>query len=79
MEPTNTKTKDIVHVQQRLGHRCIENTMIYITINETLYELGSDQYYSATAKTVAEASKLVETGFEYVCSFGENRLFRKRK
>jgi hypothetical protein len=31
------------------------------------------------AKTVEEAQKLVETGFEYVCSFDDMKLFRKRK
>jgi hypothetical protein len=39
----------------------------------------NDDYHSATAKNVEEAQKLVEAGFEYVCDFGETKLFRKRK
>jgi hypothetical protein len=38
-----------------------------------------DDFHSATAKSVLEAQKLVEAGFEYVCDFGEVKLFRKRK
>jgi hypothetical protein len=39
----------------------------------------NDDYYSATAKSVVEAQKLVETGFEYACTFNDVKLFRKRK
>jgi hypothetical protein len=39
----------------------------------------SDEYYSAVAKTMKEARKLVEDGFEYVCQKDETMLFRKRK
>jgi hypothetical protein len=30
-------------------------------------------------KTLEEAKKLVETGFEYVCDMEDYKLFRKRK
>jgi hypothetical protein len=39
----------------------------------------NDDFHSATAKTVEDAQKLVEAGFEYVCDFGEVKLFRRRK
>jgi integrase len=68
------KTKDILHVMQMLGHRNIQNTLLYTQ----LIDFHNDEYHSATAKTVLEAQKLVE-GFEYVCDFGEIKLFRKRK
>jgi hypothetical protein len=35
--------------------------------------------YSAVAGNVDEAKKLIEAGFEYVCSHNETMLFRKRK
>jgi integrase len=57
------KTKDILLVKQKLGHRNINNTLVYthlISFDE------KEEYYSATAQNVAEASKLVEQGFEYV-------------
>jgi hypothetical protein len=38
-----------------------------------------DEYYSAVAKTVDEARKLIEQGFEYVCKQEETVLFKKRK
>jgi len=73
------KTKDIIHVQQRLGHKNIRNTLVYITIEEALFGQGPDDYHSAVAKTVEEAYKLVDTGFEYVCEFDDIKVFRKRK
>jgi hypothetical protein len=40
----------------------------------------SDEYHSATATKTDEAEKLVQAGFEYVCTTTENlTLFRKRK
>jgi hypothetical protein len=39
-----------------------------------------DEYYGSTAKTSEEAKKLVEAGFDYVCTTPEEiRVFRKRK
>ena len=37
------------------------------------------EYCSAVANNVYEAKKLIEAGFEYVCSHNEAMLFRKRK
>ena len=70
------KTKDILHVMQMLGHKNIRNTLIYTQ----LVDVKSDEYHSSTAKTAEEASKLIEAGFEYVCTTPEDlMLFRKRK
>ncbi|MFZ0965263.1 MAG: tyrosine-type recombinase/integrase [Candidatus Bathyarchaeia archaeon] len=69
------KTKDILHVMQLLGHRNIKNTLVYTQ----LVNFESDDYHSATARTVEEARKLVETGFEYACTHDDIMLFRKRK
>jgi len=70
------KTKNILLVQQKLGHRSIENTQIYTQ----LIVFESDEYHSATATRTDEAEKLVQAGFEYVCTTTENiMLFRKRK
>jgi hypothetical protein len=44
-----------------------------------LVDFENDDYHSATANTVQEASKLVEAGFEYVCTCNDTLLFRKRK
>jgi len=73
------RTKDIIHVMKLLGHRNINNTLVYITLEEALFQGGSDEFYSAVARSVEEARKLIEAGFEYVCDFDGIKLFRKRK
>jgi hypothetical protein len=44
-----------------------------------LVDFESDDYHSATAKIIAEATKLVEPGFEYVLTNNDVTLFKKRK
>jgi integrase len=69
------KTNSLLHVRQMLGHKNIQNTMIYTQ----LIEFENDDYHSATANNVEDAKKLIEAGFEYVCTHNETMLFRKRK
>jgi len=69
------KTKDILHVMQMLGHKNIQNTLLYTQ----LISFQSDEFYSATAKTVQDAQKLIEAGFEFVCEFNDVKIFKKRK
>jgi integrase len=69
------KTKDILHVMRLLGHKNIKNTLIYTQ----LIEFKEDEFVCKVAKTVQEASQLIENGFEYVCTFEDAKLFRKRK
>ena len=69
------KTKDILHVKQILGHRSIENTMIYIQ----LVNFEADEFTCRVANTIKEAKELVEAGFDYVTDVDGAKLFRKRK
>ncbi|MGD0407124.1 MAG: site-specific integrase [Candidatus Bathyarchaeia archaeon] len=69
------KTKDILHVMKMLGHRNIQNTLLYTQ----LISFENDEFFSATAKTVQDAQKLIEAGFEYVCEFSDVKIFKKRK
>ncbi len=69
------KTKDILHVMQLLGHKNIQNTLVYTH----LVQFESDDYVCKVAKTVKEAQELIESGFEYVCDVDGYKLFRKRK
>jgi len=69
------KTKDILYVMKMLGHRNIQNTLIYTQ----LITFESDEYHSAVAKTIDEARAMVEGGFHYVCTHNDVMLFRKRK
>jgi hypothetical protein len=44
-----------------------------------LVEFETGEYHSAIVRDPEEAQKLVEAGFDYVCSHNETMLFRKRK
>jgi hypothetical protein len=69
------KTRDILHVMQMLGHRNINNTLVYTR----LIDFKEDDYVARIAHSEQEVSQLVESGFEYICDFGENKIFRKPK
>ena len=69
------KTKDILHVKQQLGPKRLENTLIYTH----LIDFQEDEYHVRTAKTIDEACKLVEAGFEYITEMEGVKVFRKRK
>ncbi|MEM2240461.1 MAG: tyrosine-type recombinase/integrase [Candidatus Bathyarchaeia archaeon] len=43
------KTKDIIHVQELLGYKSIENTMLYISIENALLQQSNDEYHCKTA------------------------------
>jgi integrase len=72
------RTKDIIYVMKRLGHKSINNTLIYIQLEEALFKDEID-YTSKVAKTESEACVLIEAGFDFVCDFDGHKLFRKRK
>ena len=70
------RTKDILLVKQRLGHKKIETTMFYtqlITYNE------NEEYTCRTAINTEEAKPLIEAGFQYIAEKDGIMLFRKRK
>lgn len=69
------KTRDILHVMRLLGHKNIKNTLIYTQ----LMSIQDDDYVCKTAKTIQEATQLIEGGFEYVTEMEGYKLFRKRK
>jgi len=70
------KTRDILHVKALLGHKRIETTMLYVQLIETL---ANDDYTAKVAKTIEEATNLIENGFEYVTEIDGTKLFRKRR
>jgi len=69
------KTKDILWVKKLLGHKRIENTMIYTH----LISIGEDAFVSRVAVTTREICELIDKGFEYVCDHNGAKIFRKRK
>jgi len=70
------KTRDILYVMRQMGHKNIENTLIYTQ----LIDYEEDQEWTCkTASTVKEAKDLIENGFEYTTEMNGTKLFRKRK
>ncbi|MCJ7561177.1 site-specific integrase [Candidatus Bathyarchaeota archaeon] len=73
-------TKDLIHVQEVLGHKNIEITRGYIYIEKALYKTTEDdKFHSKVATTQAEIMQLLESGFEYVMQKDGLAYFRKRK
>ncbi len=72
------KTRDLLHVKYLMGHRHIESTMVYVHLAQGLINTSED-YICKVARTIEEACKLVESGFEYICEMDGVKLFKKRK
>jgi len=75
------RTKDILHVQRLLGHRSIQNTLIYIDLESKLFDTATEGFTSRIAHNTGEARNLIESGFEYVTGEYDDggKIFRKRK
>lgn len=69
-------TRDILLVQNQLGHADIKNTMIYTQL--VAFE-QDEEYTVKTAQTVKEATDLLEHGFTYVQDIDGIKLYRKHK
>jgi integrase/DNA-directed RNA polymerase subunit RPC12/RpoP len=73
-------SKDILHVKSFLGHKEIENTLIYIQLDKSLFQnIPEDSFTIRAAHTLEEAIKLGEVGFEPYVVMDGVQLFRKRK
>lgn len=69
------KTKDILHVMRVLGHKNINNTLVYTQI----VDFGDEEYTVRVAHSVEEDKQLIEAGFEYVTERDGFKIYRKRK
>ena len=70
------QTKDLLYVQRMLGHRSISNTIRYTQLVDWKEDSG---FVCKAAKSLEEASSLIENGFDYVTDLDGTKLFRKRK
>lgn len=70
------ETKDILFVKNFLGHKNIQNTLLYTHLVED--ELD-DSYVVKVAINLDEYVTLLETGFEYISDFEGMKVLRKRK
>lgn len=74
------KTKDIMHVKYVLGHKNIQSTMTYITLDKALYQMTTDEWTTTVTHNIQEEQTAIQTGFELVRSINETTaLYKKRK
>jgi hypothetical protein len=66
-------------VQQLLGHKNIENTLLYVNLESAIFKTENDNFHVKTATTPKEITELLEVGFEYVCQKNGLVFLRKRK
>jgi len=53
--------------------------MIYINLEQALFNVSSDQFHVKTAKNAEEACKLAKAGFEYFDIVEGIHIYQKRK
>ena len=70
------KTKDVLYVQKLLGHKSLKTTLHYI---QHIVLPQNEEYICKVAKTIEEATALIEVGFQYVTDICDAKLFRKLK
>ncbi len=73
------ETKDPYYVKDFLGHRELRNTEIYINIERTIFQSGTDGFTVKVTDKVEDVKSLLEVGFEYVCQKDNLIFLRKRK
>lgn len=73
------QTKDILYVKEFLGHKKIEDTLLYVQIAEVIFKETTDEFTVKVASKPEEISQLLEVGFEYICEKDGLMFFRKRK
>ena len=74
------KTRDIYHVRTVLGHRNINNTVLYITLENSQYQATNDEWTSIVTHNLKEETQAINTGFELVRAINETTaIYRKRK
>ena len=66
-------TRKILLVQKLLGHKHIQNTMVYTQ----LVQFKDDEFDVETATTVEEAKTLLKAGFDYIAEKDGIMLFRR--
>lgn len=73
------KTKDVLYVKEKLGHRNINSTLIYIQLSEAIFQEENSSYCCKVAQTIEEAMRLCEEGWEEWSEFNGCKIYRKRK
>lgn len=72
------KGKNLPLVQEKLGHKNINSTMVYTHVVQ--FDEESQNYHHATAKDEKEAGELLDSGRTYILTTPQGiMMFRKRK
>jgi len=72
-------TKDIMHVRQMLGHKGVNNTLIYITLESSIYLQTDEHFTCRIAYNEQEEAELIEAGFTHINNRDNLAFYRKRK
>jgi integrase len=72
-------TKDIIHVKYILGHKSITSTMIYINLENALFQETDENFTCKIAHNEQEEQELIQAGFTYVSERNELHFYKKRK
>jgi hypothetical protein len=73
------KHKDLLHTMAFLGHKKSDNTLLYVQLDQKLFNDTQDEFTVKTAKNPEEAAKLIEVGFQLADTIDGIHLYRKRK
>jgi hypothetical protein len=73
------QTKDPCYVMEYLGHTSLQHTRKYVVLERAMFGSGSEDFVCKVAKSVEEATELIELGFEFVNEINGHFLYRKRK
>ncbi|MCJ7470201.1 site-specific integrase, partial [Candidatus Bathyarchaeota archaeon] len=74
------QTKNILLVKEFLGHANLDNTLLYIQMEQAIFGLNNDDEFTVNATNdKQEIKQLLSVGFEYICQKDDILYFRKRK
>ncbi|MBS7636584.1 site-specific integrase [Candidatus Bathyarchaeota archaeon] len=74
------QTKNLLLVKEFLGHAEVDNTLLYIQIEQALYgQSNDDEFVVYGTSDKEEIKKLLAVGFDYVCQKDDILYFGKRK
>jgi len=65
------KQKDVLYVMQYLGHKKVESTLLYIQLEQALFQDTSDEFTVRIATKPDEIKEFLEAGFDFVCQKGQ--------
>ena len=74
------QTKNILLVKEFLGHAKLENTLLYIQVEQAIFGASdNDEFTVQATNNKEEIKQLLSVGFEYICQKDDMLFFRKRK